>query len=385
MISSLISLKDSSSWDPATLIKHSVQWPNETKIVRLRDVSVPISPFTWVKRGTQAITSSSIDVRYGHVFQRSRNFEGTGFQVSDGNNQLSVGDILIPFRLETPILLLDDRHSGAFVSDEFFAIKAISRDWSTWIWAALNSSIGMKLRAAYLADSTTRTSKIRSLLDLPIPIVAPRHSILWDNLLQIEQSTHRSEIEAVETWWRIAQLNSSNCAYELAMRYPIDMSKYTPLVNYCNELRAGKGVPTAARVTSAQLGSFPYVDGKYLSEGSIGIWATEGVMAEPGDVLIAGVGYRSNARIATERMIAGTDIYVLRLKEPHLATALTAYLNGQEGYDQRKLRISGSVIPRVSLSELKQLGVNESRLSAPNIDVQHSLDLASRLDAVLWN
>lgn len=169
------------------------------------------------------------------------------------------------------------------------------------------------------------------------------------------------------------------------MRYPIDMSKYTPLVNYCNELRAGKGVPTAARVTSAQLGSFPYVDGKYLSEGSIGIWATEGVMAEPGDVLIAGVGYRSNARIATERMIAGTDIYVLRLKEPHLATALTAYLNGQEGYDQRKLRISGSVIPRVSLSELKQLGVNESRLSAPNIDVQHSLDLASRLDAVLWN
>jgi hypothetical protein len=385
MISSLISLKDSSSWDPATLIKHSVQWPNETKIVRLRDVSVPISPFTWVKRGTQAITSSSIDVRYGHVFQRSRNFEGTGFQVSDGNNQLSVGDILIPFRLETPILLLDDRHSGAFVSDEFFAIKAISRDWSTWIWAALNSSIGMKLRAAYLADSTTRTSKIRSLLDLPIPIVAPRHSILWDNLLQIEQSTHRSEIEAVETWWRIAQLNSSNWAYELAMRYPIDMSKYTPLVNYCNELRAGKGVPTAARVTSAQLGSFPYVDGKYLSEGSIGIWATEGVMAEPGDVLIAGVGYRSNARIATERMIAGTDIYVLRLKEPHLATALTAYLNGQEGYDQRKLRISGSVIPRVSLSELKQLGVNESRLSAPNIDVQHSLDLASRLDAVLWN
>lgn len=385
MISSLISLKDSSSWDPATLIKHSVQWPNETKIVRLRDVSVPISPFTWVKRGTQAITSSSIDVRYGHVFQRSRNFEGTGFQVSDGNNQLSVGDILIPFRLETPILLLDDRHSGAFVSDEFFAIKAISRDWSTWIWVALNSSIGMKLRAAYLADSTTRTSKIRSLLDLPIPIVAPRHSILWDNLLQIEQSTHRSEIEAVETWWRIAQLNSSNWAYELAMRYPIDMSKYTPLVNYCNELRAGKGVPTAARVTSAQLGSFPYVDGKYLSEGSIGIWATEGVMAEPGDVLIAGVGYRSNARIATERMIAGTDIYVLRLKEPHLATALTAYLNGQEGYDQRKLRISGSVIPRVSLSELKQLGVNESRLSAPNIDVQHSLDLASRLDAVLWN
>ena len=385
MISSLISLKDSSSWDPATLIKHSVQWPNETKIVRLRDVSVPISPFTWVKRGTEAITSSSIDVRYGHVFQRSRNFEGTGFQVSDGNNQLSVGDILIPFRLETPILLLDDRHSGAFVSDEFFAIKAISRDWSTWIWAALNSSIGMKLRAAYLADSTTRTSKIRSLLDLPIPIVAPRHSILWDNLLQIEQSTHRSEIEAVETWWRIAQLNSSNWAYELAMRYPIDMSKYTPLVNYCNELRAGKGVPTAARVTSAQLGSFPYVDGKYLAEGSIGIWATEGVMAEPGDVLIAGVGYRSNARIATERMIAGTDIYVLRLKEPHLATALTAYLNGQEGYDQRKLRISGSVIPRVSLSELKQLGVNESRLSAPNIDVQHSLDLASRLDAVLWN
>jgi len=108
-------------------------------------------------------------------------------------------------------------------------------------------------------------------------------------------------------------------------------------------------------------------------------------MAEPGDVLIAGVGYRSNARIATERMIAGTDIYVLRLKEPHLATALVAYLNGQEGYDQRKLRISGSVIPRVSLCELKQLGVNESRLSAPNIDVRHSLDLASRLDAVLWN
>ena len=89
MISSLISLKDSSSWDPATIIKHSVQWPNETKIVRLRDVSLAISPVTWVKRGTQVITSSSIDVRYGHVFQRSRNFEGTGFQVSDGGNQLS--------------------------------------------------------------------------------------------------------------------------------------------------------------------------------------------------------------------------------------------------------------------------------------------------------
>lgn len=384
MISSLISLKDSSSWDPATLIKHSVQWPNETKIVRLRDVSVAISPFTWVKRGTQAITSSSIDVRYGHVFQRSRNFEGIGFQVSDGSNQLSVGDILIPFRLKTPVLLLDDRHSGAFVSDEFFAIKAISRDWAIWMWAALNSSIGMKLRAAYLADSATRTSKIRSLLDLPIPIVAPRHSILWDNLLQIEQSTHRSEIQAVETWWRIAQLNSSNWAYELAMRYPIDMSKYTPLVHYCDELRAGRGVPTTARVKFAQLGSFPYVGGKYLSEGFIETWATEGVIAEPGDVLLAGVGYRSNARIATERMVIGTDIYVLRLKQPHLATALTAYLNGQEGYDQRQLCISGSVIPRVSLRDLKRLGVNEFRLSEPNADIQSPVDLASRLDAVLW-
>lgn len=385
MISSLISLKDSSSWDPATLVKHSVQWPNATKIVRLRDVSVAISPFTWVKRGTQAITSSSIDVRYGHVFQRSRNFEGAGFQVSNGSNQLSVGDILIPFRLATPILLLDDRHSGASVSDEFFAIKAISRDWAIWIWAVLNSSIGMKIRAAYLADSTTRTSKIRSLLDLPIPIVAPRHSSLWENLLQIEQSTHRPEIEAVDTWWRIAQLNSSNWAYELAMRYPIDMTKYTPLVHYCNELRAGRGVPTAARVKSAKLGCFPYVGGKYLSGGSIDVWATGGVIAEPGDVLIAGVGYRSNARIATERMIVGTDVYVLRLKEPHIATALAAYLNGQEGYEQRQLRISGSVIPRVLLCDLKQLGVNESRLSAPNITNQPSLDLASRLDAVLWN
>ena len=122
-----------------------------------------------------------------------------------------------------------------------------------------------------------------------------------------------------------------------------------------------------------------------MSGGSIDIWATEGVIVEPGDVLIAGVGYRSNARIATERMIAGTDIYVLRLKEPRLATALTAYLNGQEGYDQRQLRISGKVIPRVSLCDLKQLGVNESRLSAPDIDIQPSVDLASRLDAVLWN
>ena len=84
-------------------------------------------------------------------------------------------------------------------------------------------------------------------------------------------------------------------------------------------------------------------------------------------------------------MIAGTDIYVLRLKEPHLATALVAYLNGQEGYDQRKLHISGSVIPRLSLGGLKRLGVNESRLSEHNIDIHSSVDLASRLDAVLWN
>ena len=385
MISSIISLKNYHTWDPATLTKLAIQWPSKAKIVRLGDVSEGVSPFTWVKIGTQVITSSSIDVRYGHVFQRSRNFEGSGFQVFDGSNQLSVGDILIPFRIDTPILLLNDRHSGAFVSDEFFAIKAISRDWAIWMWAILNSSIGMKLRAAYLADSTTRISKIKSLLDLPIPILPMYYSTLRDELLQIEQSTHRSEIEAVETWWRIAQFNSANWACELAMRYPIDMSEYTPLFHYCNELRAGRGASPKARVKSARLGSFPYVGGKYLSGGPIDIWATEGVIAEPGDVLIAGVGYRSNARIATERMIAGTDIYVLRLKEPRLATALTAYLNGQEGYDQRQLRISGSVIPRVSLCELKQLGVNESRLSAPDIDIQPSVDLASRLDAVLWN
>lgn len=385
MISSLISLKNYHTWDPATLTKLAIHWPSKAKIVRLGDVSEGVSPFTWVKKGTQVITSSSIDVSYGHIFQRSRNFEGSGFQVSDGSNQLSVGDILIPFRLDTPVLLLNDRHSGAFVSDEFFAIKAISHDWAIWMWAILNSSIGMKLRAVYLADSTTRVSKIKSLLDLPIPILPTRYSTLRDELLQIEQSTHRSEIEAVETWWRIAQLDSTNWAYELAMQYPIDMSEYTPLVHYCNELRAGRGAPPKARVKSARLGGFPYVGGKYLSGGSIDIWATEGVIVEPGDVLIAGVGYRSNARIATERMIAGTDIYVLRLKEPHLATALTAYLNGQEGYDQRQLRISGKVIPRVSLCELKQLGVNESRLSAPDIDMQPSVDLASRLDAVLWN
>ena len=363
MISSLISLKNSPTWDPAILAKHTIQWPNKAKIVRLGDVSQGVSPFIWVKRGAQVITSSSVDVRYGHVFQRSRNFEGTGFQVSDGSNQLSVGDILIPFRLDVPVLLLNYRHSGAFVSDEFFALKMITLDWATWLWAVLNSSIGMKLRAAYLADSTTRISKIRCLLDLPIPIVPPRSSTLWDELLQIEESTHRSEIEAVETWWRIAQLNSTNWAYELG---------------------AGRKVPLTSRVSSAQLGSFPYVDGKYLSGGSIHSWATEGLIADPGDVLIAGVGYRSNARIATERMIAGTDIYVLRLKEPHLATALTAYLNGQEGYDQRQLRISGKVIPRVSLRDLEQLGVNEFRLREPNADIHSSVDLASRLDAALW-
>lgn len=384
MISLLISLKDSPTWDPITLTKRLIQWPDQPKIVQLRDISVALSPGVWVKRGTQVITSSSLDRKYGHVIQRSRNFEGMGFQVSDGQDQLSVGDLVIPFKIDTPTLLLNNQHSGAFVSDEFLAIKPKSSHWAIWIWAMLNSSIGAKIRATYLADSTTRSSKIRSLIDLPIPIVPPRSSALWNELRQIEQSTHQSEIEAVETWWRIAQLNGLSWARELAMRYPFDMSEYTPLSHYCNELRVGRRVSPTARIKAAHVGSLPYVDGKYLSGRSADIWANEGVIAEPGDILLAGIGYRANARVATERMIAGADIYILRLKEPHLATSLVTYLNGQEGYDQRQLYISGSVIPRVSLSGLKQLGVNESKLSALNIDAQSSVDLTSRLDAVLW-
>ena len=384
MISLLVSLKNSPTWDPITLTKRLIQWPDQPKIVQLRDISVALSPGVWVKRGTQVITSSSLDRKYGHVIQRSRNFEGMGFQVSGGQDQLSVGDLVIPLKIDTPTLLLNNQHSGAFVSDEFFAIKPKSGHWAIWIWAMLNSSIGAKIRATYLADSTTRISKVRSLIDLPIPIVPSRSSALWNELRQIEQSTHQSEIEAVETWWRIAQLNGLSWARELATRYPFDMSEYTPLSHYCNELRVGRRVSPTARVKAAHVGSLPYVDGKYLSGRSAEIWANEGVIAEPGDILLAGIGYRANARVATERMIAGADIYILRLKEPHLATSLVTYLNGQEGYDQRQLYISGSVIPRVSLSGLKQLGVNESKLSALNIDAQSSVDLNLRLDAVLW-
>lgn len=96
------------------------------------------------------------------------------------------------------------------------------------------------------------------------------------------------------------------------------------------------------------------------------------------------MGDRANARIAEQRSIIDSGVYRIRLREHVPAAPVVAFLNGQTGYGLRKLALTGSVIPRVSLKDLKQLRVPETVLDGSKVDGPLK-PLAEQLELVLWN
>lgn len=384
MISTIVSLLDLPSWDPATLTAATVQWPGQPDTVSLTEAATTVSPDVWVERGTPVIAPSSLDANSGGVSQRTKDYQGDGFQVRRSGTNLSPGDLLVPPSPSAPALLLTEAHAGATASARFLALKPASETWGLWLWATLSSTSGQKQRAAHAADAASLLVAKRALLNLEVPVPPGDDSPTWDALRTIEASTHRPEAEAVETWWRTTHLTVTNWAQELAMRSPLPNKGTVPLADYCSKIQQGRQVPRQARLTRPQSGALPVVNGGVLAGGPVRYWTAEGTVAEPGDVLVAEIGPRPHAQLATQPVIVSTGVYALRLKDPAMAAPLVAYLNGQEGFGRRQLALTGTAIMRISKRDIEQLAVVSEQLLAPVSEEQPGVPLSVRLERALW-
>ncbi|MGW9717824.1 hypothetical protein [Micrococcus aloeverae] len=386
LASAVVDLRNEEDWDTGRLVASAFYWPADFALQRLSDVATRIEPQLFVTQGTQVVTPDGLDRVYGGIRRRTTKYQGAGYLVGGGENSLRPGDVLISARADIPALMVDVRLLGSTVSAGFSAYRFSSDDDAYWAWAVLSSSSGQSFFRTTMTESLS-TQRPR-LGDVPLPW--PERGVrarLGEVIAAIESQTHRETDEASETWWSTADLRRVAWRMALASPKPERLLDGTPLEELSMEIKAGRPFDRTAALAEPASGLLPVVIGGVLAGRPITRWLAETAVssiAEPGDVLVAAVGDRANARIAEQRSIIDSGVYRIRLREHVPAAPVVAFLNGQTGYGLRKLALTGSVIPRVSLKDLKQLRVPETVLDGSKVDGPLK-PLAEQLELVLWN
>ena len=106
-------------------------------------------------------------------------------------------------------------------------------------------------------------------------------------------------------------------------------------------------------------------------------------IAEPGDLLVAGLGKLPHAWISDRRVAVDSHVLLLRLRNREFGPALARYLNGQDAFQVRQLLLSGSTIPQLSARDVARLPVPASALEEA-AEPAVALPLSERLEQVLW-
>ncbi|MBM2617886.1 hypothetical protein JIG36_20220 [Actinoplanes sp. LDG1-06] len=383
MISSTVtSLRDAATWDPAALTAAALSWPGPgTALARLRDVTSALPAESWVERDAPVITPASLDPVGGGVRRRSLRYRGAAYQVRDAGTGLHPGDVLVPTSPDRPLLLVGTEHVGALVSSSFLGLHAADADLGLWIWAVLSSSSGRMFRT-HIASGTARTATTKAaLLDLAVPLPSPAdRARLRRRLSDIELTTRRAEEEARETWWRITDLADGDWQTALATPTPQALDDGVPLGELCRQIVRGS---SAGYSTEPGPDLLPVTDIGVLGGRPVRRWTPPGpntVVAEPGDVFVAVAGNRPHAAPATTTTVVDRNLFVLRLHDPAIGPALVRYLNGQTGYGLRQALLTGSVIPNLTKAGLARLPVNLD--NAVGDEPQAPLDV--RLERALW-
>lgn len=338
-----------------------------------------------MEQGSQVIVPEGIDRVHGGVRRRTTKYQGAGHLVGGDPGNLQSGDILVPARADLPALMMHADLLGAIVSGGFSAYRFTSPADAYWVWALLSSVAGREFRRAFLTDSLSGRRERIGDAALPWPDDDTREQMV-SPLAAVESQSRGHEREAVATWWTTADLRRTEWKIALATPAPERLFEGVPLADLAIEIKPGKSFDRNAALTGPTDGALPVVTGSGLAGRPVTRWMIEAPtssVAEAGDLLIAVVGERANARVIEKRSIIDSGVYRVRLAEPHLTTAVAAFLNGQVGYGLRNIRLLGNVIPRVSLKDLGQMRVPESvlREDAPDGPLE---PLAEQLERVLW-
>lgn len=382
--SNVLDLRRHANWEPSRLLAEAFEWPIQAPTVALRDLVSRVAPASFADVSTPVITPAGIDPILGGVRRRSRKYQGAAYQVGA---ELQPGDLLVPRSPSGLVLLVSDLMMGALVSSTFYALRPREESSAAWLWAVLNSRSGLELRRRLAAGSTALLLAPGDLLDIavPLPTLALHHH-LTEALQREAESTQFEEEEALETWWRSADLRGSEWRFMLASPRPDLLHEGIPLKDYCGEIAKGRPIRDVA-VEAEEAGFLPVADIRMLSGNPPRRWVpatAEGLThVHPGDLCVAAPGERPHATVVQTEAVVDPNVYVLRLRNPALGPALAQYLNGREGFALRRMLISGAFIPNLRRGDLENLPVRPEALdqSAPDVPV---IPLADRLERLLW-
>lgn len=289
-----------------------------------------------------------------------------------------------------PVALVDKRLAGALVAAHFRALRPLPSVSSLWLWGVLNCQSGLAYRTAIAAGTTIPSSTRSALSELEVPLAPPAtQSALESILSKLERGTHIEEEEAPATWWRVGDLrNRRDWHLETVVGNP-ELIEGTDLGDLCAKIARGRNVGKLAVDQPAEH-LIPVTDIRVLGGLEFNRWVPDDpgrlTIAEPGDVLVAAVGDRPHAAVATKRTAVGDRVFLLRLRGPDQAAALAQFLNSTEGYRRRSLFLTRGGAPSLAKRDLEKLPIPVLPLSQNR--AEHSLaavtPLAEQLERVLW-
>ena len=378
-----VDLRGRSTWDTGLLTAETFEWPIAAPEVPLSDLVTLVGGGSVVARGTRVITPASLDPQSGGVRRRSERYQGSALQVG---RELRPGDLLVSGNPDTPALLVTDRLQGAAVSARFTALRPAAEISPYWLWAVLSSSSGQEIRRHLSLGSLNVGNSKARVLDIRIPVPSLGMQFELESVLrQIEAGTHIEEEEAVTTWWRRADLRGQEWRLFLASPEPERLDAGDPLESLSEEIEQGGSRDDVS--TDELVGAFYVTDIGVLSGRPPKRWARSlgigGVLTVRGDVLVAAVGTRAHAVVATESSVLDRNVIRVRLKNAQRAEALARYLNGSVGYGLRQMLLRGSAVPHLSVRDLARMPVPAEALANNHADAP-VIPLALRLEQTLW-
>lgn len=384
---SLFDLREVAEWDTGLLIASGFQWPVAFDAPkRLGDVAFRLEPQHFASVGTQIVTPRGLDHLYGGIRRRESSYQGAAYLVGGKESNLQRGDLLIAGRTGAPALMVQDHLLASTVSSSFSAYRFDDMNDAYWVWGVLNSSSGQAyLRSAFTESLSGRRLRVN---DLDIPWAdRGRRAVHSQAIAAIESTTHRQCEEAVETWWSTTDLRDVEWRLALATPDPDQLLGGTSLVDHGIEIHQGRSLDRAANLAVPTDDAIPVVSGAVLSGRPVTAWVLDEdrlLVAEPGDVLVASVGERANARVVEQRAVVGSGLFRLRVPGNLRPESVASFFNGQIGHGLRNMAITGTTIPRVSLKDFRELKVPDGTLGA-DMSGGPLLPLAEQLERVLWS
>lgn len=375
----IVDLAEAKSWDPGQLVGSTLVWPGGVQTSQLRAVAHPLLPTGWARDGLAVITPSGLDPVTGAIQRRSFQASGPVFEVRADGGGVRPADLLMPQSPESPVTRVQPHHMGSLAAGSFLALRS---EQSLWLWAVLNSRTGQRFRALARSEHVPTRS---ALLEMPVPMLPARSESLLNALTDLESCVGAApEQAAVETWWRVTNLTDGSWSLPLSVPDPDLLAAGTPLGELVTRVRPGRQVPGPN--DEPVPGWLPVADHRFLRTGRPRRWvdpAARSVTAEPGDVLISGIGERPYAWPVAEKVVVGSDVYALSPKVSQDAGLLVNYLNSQAGYGMRQTLLTGLTIRRLSREHLLAMPVVEQE-KARNTGA-FTLPLADELESLLWS